>query len=49
MWYIIFKFDMIYSAVLVPGIQQSDQLYIYVFFSIMVYYKLLNIVLCAIQ
>ena len=33
MLYIIFKFDMIYSAILVPDVQQSEPvIHIYIFF-----------------
>ena len=50
--------DLIYNVVLVSGIQQNDSvihiyMYIYIFFfrffSIIGYYKILNIVPCAIQ
>ena len=40
-----------YNVVLVSGIQQRIQLYIhfFIFFSIVVYYRILNIVPCDIQ
>ena len=46
--------QLIYNVVLISGIQQSDScIYIYIFFfrffSIINYYKILNIVPCAIQ
>ena len=48
--YICFKIvvSLIRNVVLVPGVQQSDSyIYIYIFFSIMVYYRILNITPCA--
>ena len=39
---------LIYSVVLVSGVQKSD-IFFFTFFSIIVYYKILNIVPCAIQ
>ena len=39
---------LIYSVVLVSGVQKSDTFF-FRFFSIIVYYKILNIVPCAIQ
>ena len=42
--------QLIYNLVLVSGIQQSDSIYSFLrFFSIIVYYNILNIVPCAIQ
>ena len=45
---------LIYNVVLVSAVQQSDSLihiyiYIFIYFSIMVYQRILNIVPCAIQ
>ena len=46
---------MIYNVVLITAVQQSDSVirmytfFLYIFFSIMVYHRILNIVLCAIQ
>ena len=49
----LFKIEvwLIYNVVLVSGVQHSySVLYIYgIFFSIMVYYRILTIALCAIQ
>ena len=42
----------IYSLVLTSAVQQSDSViytFFFIFFSIMVYHSILNIVLCAIQ
>ena len=52
--FVLIEVQLTYNVVLVSGIQQSDSvLYIYIlffrFFSITDYYKILNIVLCAIQ
>ena len=46
------KLYLIYSVVLVSAVQQSDSvrdIYFFIFFSIMIYYRILNIVLCAMQ
>ena len=43
---------LIYNVVLVSVVQQSDSvrdIYFFIFFSIMIYYRILDIVLCAIQ
>ena len=49
----LIEVQLIYSIVLVSGVEQSDQVYIYVyslkFFSITVYYKVLGLVLCGTQ
>ena len=55
MWPKYWSFSLIYNIVLISGAQQSDSVIIYIyprfkiFFSIMVYHSILNIVLCAIQ
>ena len=42
--------QLIYNVVLVFGIQQSDLvIHIYILFQILFYYKIMNIVPCAIQ
>ena len=51
---LIIEVLLIYNVVLVAGVQQSDSgIYVYafffIFFSIMVYYRTLNIVPCAIK
>ena len=45
---------LIYNVVLISTVQQSDSvmhryIFFFIFFSIMVYYRILNIVPCAIQ
>ena len=53
----LIEVQLIYSIVLVSGVEQSDQVYIYIhiyvyslkFFSITVYYKVLGLVLCGTQ
>ena len=52
--YVFIEVYLIYNVLLVSGIQQSDSvIHIYLsfirFFSIIGYYKILNIVPCAIQ
>ena len=46
--------ELIYNVVLVSGVQQSDSLihiptFFFVFFAIMVYHRIFNIVPCALQ
>ena len=45
--------QLIYNVVLVPGVQQSDSviytILFFIFFYMMIYYRILNIVPCAIQ
>ena len=47
--------QLIYNAVLISAIQQGDSVihistfFVFVFFSIMVYHTILNILLCALQ
>ena len=47
-FFFLIEVELIYSVVLVTGVQQSN-MYIYIFFFIMVYYKRLNTVPCAIS
>ena len=51
--YLFIGVELIYNVVLITAVQQSDsvtRIYIlFQFFSIKVYYKILNIVPCAIQ
>ena len=51
MLYFFIEVYLIYSVVLTSGVQQMIQLYmcVYIFFSIIVYYKILHIVPCAVQ
>ena len=49
--FVFVEVSLIYNVVLVSDVQQSDLLYIYIYmsFSITVYYKILNMVSCGIQ
>ena len=47
-FFFLIEVELIYSVVLVTGVQQSN-MYRYIFFFIMVYYKRLNTVPCAIS
>ena len=53
-FFILIEVSLNYSVVLITAVQQTDSVihiytFIFIFFSIMVYYRILNIVPCAIQ